>query len=83
MIKENRTERDSNESLMRRFSRTVMSTGLVKKKKSKLFFNRKPNRRKVRESAIRRRTRSEQREYDLKTGRLKEQPRFGRGRTKS
>lgn len=80
MVKEERTERDSNESLMRRFSRTIMSTGLVKRKKSKLFFVRRPNRRKVRESAIRRKTHKEQREYDLKTGKIKEQPRYNRSR---
>jgi ribosomal protein S21 len=77
VIKVEKHDDESNESLTRRFTRKVRSSGLLNQKKSKQFHARKPSKRAVRESAIRRAERKEEVEYLIKTGRLEPTPAFG------
>ncbi len=79
MIIEERTERDKgNEGLMRRFSRTVKSSGMLRRVKSRRHFERKPSKRKQKEAAIRSAKTKAEYEFGVKTGRIQENQGYGR-----
>lgn len=52
MIVEEKKENESNESLMRRFSRRVQSKGSLKRIKARQFFEKSPNKRVIRKKAV-------------------------------
>ncbi|MFH1781559.1 MAG: 30S ribosomal protein S21 [Patescibacteria group bacterium] len=77
-------EGESNESAIRRFTRKVQSSGFLLQAKQKMFVVRKPNKRKVRESAIRRKQIQDEREILRKTGKLDENTdKYGRQKAPS
>lgn len=80
VIDVNKKEGESNESLMRRFTRRVQSTGMINRVKKRQFMAKKPNKRAVRLKAIRRSKMAEEREYLRKIGKLDEVMERGRGR---
>lgn len=82
MIKVEKHDDESNESLTRRFTRKVRSSGLLIEKKAKQFHARKPNKRTQRDSAIRKAERREEVEFLIKTGRMDPEPVYTRGRKK-
>lgn len=82
MIHEDKKENESNDSLMRRFSRKVQSTGILDTVKKSKFHQPKPNKAARKESAIRRKKRREEREYQIKIGKIEETPYYQRGRRK-
>ncbi len=61
---------ESNESLIGKFRRSTRSSGLVNTAKSHQTFERKASRNRLRQSAERKRVSREQREHDIKTGKL-------------
>ncbi len=77
MVKVEKKEGESNDSLIRRFSGKVQKTGILKTAKGALFFRKKPNKRQKKDSALRRKQNREQREFDIKTGRIQEAPQYG------
>lgn len=72
VIDVNKKEGESNESLMRRFTRRVQSTGVLNRVKKRQFLAKKPNKRAVRLAAIRRGKMAEEREFLRKIGKLDE-----------
>jgi ribosomal protein S21 len=65
-----RKEGESNESLIGKFRRDTRSSGMVNTVKSHQTFERKLSRNRKRTNAQRRRVTREQREHDIKTGKL-------------
>ena len=63
---------ETNESLLRRFTKKVQSTGLVRTKKEKAFKQVKKNDNKKRKEALAKKQIKEQYDYLRKTGRLEE-----------
>lgn len=80
VIDVNKKEGESNESLMRRFTRRVQSTGMLNRVKKRQFLAKKPNKRAVRLAAIRRSKVTAEREHLRKIGKLDEVMERGRGR---
>lgn len=80
VIDVNKKEGESNESLMRRFTRRVQSTGMLNRVKKQQFKAKKPNKRAQRLAAIRRSKVAEEREFLRKIGKLDELLERGRGR---
>ncbi len=75
MVEVKRKKGESFESLLRRFGRRVQESGKILEARKKRFFAEKPNKNKVRESALRRLEKGEKREYLMRIGQLKEEPR--------
>lgn len=69
-----RKKGESFDALLRRFQRRYQQSGRGLQTKKIRFHKADPNRNKSRESALRRQTKKEQYEYQLKTGQLKEEP---------
>lgn len=82
MIEVEKRDGESNDSLMRRFSRKLQSSGVLFRKKKMQYMERKPNKRQLRESAKIRTARQVERAFLIKIGKLEETPRFGRGSRK-
>lgn len=81
VIDVNKREGESNESLMRRFTRRVQSTGMLIRVKKGQYLAKKPNKRAQRLAAIRRSKVAEEREHLRKIGKLDEyMEQHGRGR---
>jgi hypothetical protein len=70
MIIISKRDGESNESLMRKYSRAFRSSGFGDDAKSHQVFHRKPNKNQQRKSAKRRREAREEREFLIKTGKL-------------
>lgn len=70
MVIKTKRDGESNESLIRSWTRAVRSGGFTDSAKEHQIFERKPNKNQQRKSAQRRRIAREQREYDIKTGKL-------------
>lgn len=80
-IEVKRKKGESFEALFRRFSRRLQQSGKVLEVRGHRFFERTPNKNKVRDSALRRLEMGARREYLLKTGKVKEEDlRVKRGR---
>jgi len=77
VVKKDKGDNESNESLMRGFSRAVRSLGFLKQKKKSRFLEPKPNKRKVRTDALRRAKKTAEREYLIKIGKIEERPQYG------
>lgn len=75
MVEVKRKKGESFESLLRRFGRRVQQSGKVLEARKIRFFAEKPNKNKVRESALRRLEMREKRDYLMRIGQLKEEPR--------
>lgn len=71
-------DNESNESVIRRFTRKVQSTGLLIQKKRIQYREKRPNKRQQRQSAIRRRRMQQERDFLIKTGKLTEEQAFTR-----
>ncbi|HLD21580.1 MAG TPA: hypothetical protein VJB65_01655 [Patescibacteria group bacterium] len=83
MIQVVKKDKQSNESLMRLFSRKVQSIGLLKKKKKDEFFKKKPKKNQLRKDAIHRNRKKTEETLLIKTGKLKvQEPQFGKGKKK-
>lgn len=83
MISLKKKDSESNESLMRRFSRKVQSTGVLNRVKKAQFFTKKPKKRAVRLAAIRKTELAQEREYLRKIGKLDEyMDKHGKGKNK-
>ncbi|MFH1426848.1 MAG: bS21 family ribosomal protein [Candidatus Kerfeldbacteria bacterium] len=80
MIDVDRKDDESNDGMIRRFTRKVQSSGVLPLKKRLQFHTSKPNKRSQKESAIRRSELREEREFLIKTGKLEEEPYYARGR---
>lgn len=78
MIHEQKKENESNESLIRRFTRKVQSSGVLLQKKSKQFYQRKMNKHQRRASAIRRKKMGDEYAYLVKIGRIVETTFYGK-----
>lgn len=63
---------ESNESAMRRFSRKFQSSGTARSTRARQFFTRKPNKRRLRDSAIHRSAAAKIYEYMVKIGKIDE-----------
>lgn len=72
-IEVKRKKGESFEALFRRFSRRIQQSGMALNVRAGRFFERKPNKNKVHESALRRKEMGERREYLLKTGKIREE----------
>jgi len=70
-------EGESNDSVMRRFTRKVQSSGVLIRKKRGQYREKEPNKRAKKISAIRRTRSKAERAYLIKVGKLEETPRFG------
>lgn len=77
MVKREKRDGESNESLMRGFTRAVQSLGFLKEKKKSQYRERKPNKRKLRESAMRKSEKQKERALLIKQGKLEERPQYG------
>lgn len=75
MVEVKRKKGESFESLLRRFGRRIQESGKVLEARKIRFFSEKPNKNKVRESALRRLEKREKRDYLMRIGQLKEEPR--------
>ena len=73
-----RKKGESFESLLRRFSRRLQQSGKALEARKIRFYKNKPNKNKLRASALRRMEIREKREYLMRIGQLKEEPRKGR-----
>lgn len=78
MIEVEKKEHESNESLMRRFSRKVQSTGMFKRNKKRQFREKQPTRTQRRESAIRRERVRKEDEYLIRIGKKEVVTKFGK-----
>lgn len=72
-IEVKRKKGESFEAFFRRFSRRLQQSGKVLDVRASRYFEREPNKNKTRDSALRRLTMGERREYLLKTGKIKEE----------
>lgn len=70
MVIKDKRDGESNESLIRGWTRAVRSGGFTESAKQHQTFERKPNKNQQRKSAQQRRISREQREHDIKTGKL-------------
>jgi ribosomal protein S21 len=77
VINVEKKEGESNDSMMRRFTRKVQSSGTLIRKKKGQYRQKEPNKRARRISAIRRTKAQQERAYLIKIGKLEETPRFG------
>ncbi|MFH1175402.1 MAG: hypothetical protein V1698_01630 [bacterium] len=77
MVEVRKREKESNESLLRRFSRKVQQSGLLLKARRIRFREQVKSKSRLREDAIRRSEMQKQRDYLKKIGKLKETTRFG------
>ncbi|MBI2484846.1 30S ribosomal protein S21 [Candidatus Uhrbacteria bacterium] len=75
MLKVTRKKNESFESLFRRFSRRMQLSGRTLQVRKIRFFNAEPNKTARRASALRRLELSVMREYLMRTGQWKEEPR--------
>lgn len=83
MIQVDKKDGESNDSLMRRFTRKVQGSGVLILKKKRQFRTKKQNKRQRRESALMRNKRKAEREYLIKIGKIEVHSKFGaRGNTK-
>ena len=73
MLKIARRKNESFESFFRRFNRRIQLSGRILQAKKIRYHERDLNTAKRKKSAIRRIEKSEEREYKLKTGQLKEE----------
>lgn len=74
VIEVEKKDGESNDSLIRRFTRKVQQSGILIHSKKSRFREQKPNKRKIREDALRRVEIREKNEYLRKIGKLEEQP---------
>lgn len=65
-------EGESNESAMRRFSRKFMASGVPKLTRKRQYFLRKPNKRRLRQAAMRSTHVAEEYAYNVKIGKIDE-----------
>lgn len=72
MIEVRRRNNESNESLLRRFSKRVQQSGVLIRAKKRRFFEAPKNKRAVRVDALRRQNIREERELLRKMGKLEE-----------
>lgn len=77
MITVEKKEGESNDSVMRRFTRKIQSSGVLIRKKKGQYREKEPNKRARRISAIRRTRSQQERAYQIKIGKLEETPKFG------
>jgi ribosomal protein S21 len=70
-----RKKGESFESLLRRFSRRLQQSGKALEARKIRFYKDKPNKNKQRQSALRRLEIREKREYLMRIGQLKDEPR--------
>ena len=77
MLKVERKKGESFESLLRRFSRRVQESGKVLEARKLRYFAEKPNKNQTRASALRRLSKRVKRDYLMRIGQLKEEPRKG------
>jgi ribosomal protein S21 len=70
-----RKKGESFESLLRRFSRRLQQSGKALEARKIRFYSDKPNKNKQRQSALRRLEIREKREYLMRIGQLKDEPR--------
>lgn len=70
-VEVSRRESESSVSLMRRFSRKVQQAGLVKRVRAIQFRERAKTKRQIRETAIRRKKRFEEKQLLKKLGKIK------------
>lgn len=75
MVEVKRKKSESFESLLRRFSRRLQQSGRALEARKIRFHTDKPNKNKQRASALRRMQIREKREYLLRIGQLKDEPR--------
>lgn len=75
MVDVKRKKGESFESLFRRFGRRLQQSGKQLEVRKIRFYTEKPNKNKMRESALRRKEMGEKREYLMRTGQLVEEPR--------
>lgn len=80
MLKIARRKNESFESFFRRFNRRIQLSGRILQAKKIRYHDRDLSAAKRKKSAIRRIEKSEEREYKLKTGQLKEEDFQGRPR---
>ena len=73
MVEVKRKKAESFESLLRRFSRRLQQSGKALEVRKLRFRASKPNKTKLKESALRRLQIREKREYLIKVGQLKEE----------
>lgn len=64
---------ESFESLFRRFTRRVQSSGKMLTARQKRYFQRKPNKNRIQDSAIRRIEKGAEFEYKLRSGKITEE----------
>lgn len=70
MVEVRKKEGESNESLLRRFTKRVQQSGVLIRAKKGRFFESPKTKREVREDAIRRKSIRERKEYLRKIGKL-------------
>jgi len=75
-----RRKGESFEGLFRRFSRRIQQSGNILQTRKTRFHEDKPNKNKVKESALRRLTTRAKRDYLVRIGQMEENTRGGRGR---
>ncbi|OGY83686.1 MAG: hypothetical protein A3F54_04860 [Candidatus Kerfeldbacteria bacterium RIFCSPHIGHO2_12_FULL_48_17] len=84
MIDVKKKEGESNEALLRRFSRKVQSSGVLLRVKKGRFLQKTKSKNLLREQAIRRTLVREQKDYLRRIGKLEETTdRFGRTKSKT
>ncbi len=80
MVETKSRKNESFESLFRRFSRRVQLSGRVLEKRKRRFHTKEVSENAQKESALRRKTIREKRDYLIKVGKLVETKRRGRRR---
>ena len=79
MVKVEKNDGESNESLIRRFVRKVQTSGRLIQAKNNMFVQPKPNKRQLRQSAIRKKKIEEEKDYLRKIGKLEDnKDKYGR-----
>ncbi len=78
MAEVKRRKGETFDALLRRFSRRVQSSGRILQAKKLRFKNKNRSRNALRESALYREDKRQEHAYLLKTGQLKEEPRYRR-----
>ncbi len=72
MVEVKKKEKESSESLIRRFSKRVQQSGVILRARNVQFREKKKNKRKIKEDAIRRHQIRQKKEYLRKTGQLED-----------
>ena len=72
MVEVKKRDNESSESLVRRFTKRVQQSGVLIRAKKRRFFAPEPNKRQLRDDALRRTQIREQREILRKMGKLEE-----------